>query len=109
MALRPSEILQIDATVITGIFILLTITSSQLSTSALPLGKILYIITLAVIAPFALSAVIVGKLEMKKLKESVSEDIEKSYLHDGILLMAGGFAYLFVFLTAYVILALFTK
>lgn len=75
MTLKTSEILLIDATIITGVFILLAISSAQLSSASLYSGKLGALVTLVIILPFTLSAVMVAQLELKKLgKKTISEE-----------------------------------
>ena len=102
MTLKPSEILQVDAMVITGVLILLTVSGAQFSNEA-TLGKISAITSLLIILPFSLSALMIARLELKRSgKEPVSEEFEKKQLRFGIKYMVAGFIYLLISLSGYV-------
>ena len=98
--MKPSDILQINATVIAGVLILLTITYSGGAFTLVE--KVLSIMAWIIIIPFATSSVLALRMERKRL-ESNKIDIPNSDLIPSIKMMTAGFAYLTVMIGAYVI------
>jgi len=105
--LKSSEILQINATVIAGVLILLTITYSGGSASTL--GKILSILAWIIIIPFATSSFLVLKVEQKRLEGNKINENNNSDLIPSIKMMTAGFAYLTVMIGGYVIALFLSK
>jgi len=104
--LKPSEILQINATVIAGVLILLTITYSGGSLTVIE--KALSIMVWIIIIPFATSSVLVLREERIRLENSKTE-IPNSDLISSIKMMIAGFAYLTVMIGGYVIALFLSK
>lgn len=103
MALKSSEILQVNATVITGVLILLTVSGPELSNRAFLaslsnetfLGNLPTFLTVVIIIPFVVSIYYIARLELEKLKDvPINEKFERKKLRNAIFSMLAGFVYL---------------
>jgi len=106
--LKSSEILQINATIIAGVLILLTIVSIRESGSISDIERGLTLIAWVIILPFSVSSLYAILYEQNMMKESLDK-IQDKKMKNSLLWMYGGFVYLLVFLSIYMIRLVFFK
>lgn len=105
MPLKESDILQVNAIVITGILILLTVNADHFANTTLQLGKGLTAIALIMIFPFAASAFIVVSSELAIFGKSDTDVKDKNLytkrIRFSLIFLKWGFIYLVGFLGFY--------
>lgn len=91
MVLEDKDIIQIDATVIVGVLILLTLSSIGFKESEMERfeNPIKLVLTLAIIGPFTMSALSV-------LYATLRNKSEPKFIKTALIFMLGGFIYLLV-------------
>lgn len=101
MSLTTSQILQIDATVIAGVLLLLGVSVGHFEGEEFFKVKWLVTMTMSAVVPFSVSAFIISMREyhhLKKNREITTKDMQYS-----IFSMLAGFFYLMIFVIVYAI------
>lgn len=102
MNLKKSEILQVNVTAIAGIMILVTINSFHTGSSIIFSASGIPFLAWVMILPFSVSSFYIIYSEvviLKKLEINKQDELKQSaFIHHSLLWMAGGFAYIIVFL-----------
>lgn len=104
MSLRTSDILQIDAILITGVLILLTISADQFTNPNFILGREVSLLAWAIILPFSISALFALRFEyVSAINVNPDEQKQKNRIRNSIFYLTGGFVYLLIFLGIYTV------
>ena len=101
VTLRTSDILQINATIVAGVLILLTISSTQESNPIWQLGKGFALVGWVTLLPFCGSALYALKSELKKPRELDTVNEDDGNIRESVLCMILGFITLIVYLGIY--------
>ena len=101
--MKTQEIIQINATVIAGVLILLTITFSTHLNSSL-LEKVLSVLSWAIILPFGFSSIRALQVELDRLHGKKIDEIHNSDLISSLTSMQWGFVYVIIVIGLYVAL-----